>query len=83
MLIWMRTTINLPDSLNRDLKRFAVEQGKTVTDVIHDAVSETLLRHTQQTLRDCVVLPTFGGNGLQPGVDLNDNAGLRDLMDGL
>jgi hypothetical protein len=79
----MRTTINLPDPLYRDLKRFAAEQGKTMTDIIQDSVSETLLRHSQQACRDSVTLPTFKGNGLQPGVDLNDNAGLRDLMDEL
>jgi len=27
-----------------------------------------------------VSLPTFSGNGLQPGVDLDDTAGLLDLM---
>jgi len=26
-------------------------------------------------------LPTFKGGGLQPGVDLNDSAGLLDFMD--
>ena len=83
MLIHMRTTINLPDPLYRDLKRFAADQGRTVTDVIHDAVSETLLRHTQRAAREPVVLPTFKGSGLMPGVNLDDNSGLRDLMDGL
>jgi hypothetical protein len=29
-----------------------------------------------------VALPTFGGNGLQPGVDLDDTAGLLDIMNG-
>jgi hypothetical protein len=28
-----------------------------------------------------VPLPTFGGQGLQPGVDLDDTATLLDLMD--
>ncbi|MBT9583116.1 DUF2191 domain-containing protein [bacterium] len=83
MLIWMRTTINLPDPLYRELKRFAAEHGKTVTDVIQDAVSETLLRQSQRSMGERLVLPTFKGNGMLPGVDLSDNAGLRDLMDGL
>jgi hypothetical protein len=29
-----------------------------------------------------VELPTFGGDGVQPGVDLNDSAALLDLMEG-
>lgn len=83
MLIWMRTTINLPDPLYRELKKFAAEHGKTVTDVIQDAVSETLLRQSQRSKGERLVLLTFKGNGILPGVDLSDNAGLRDLMDGL
>jgi len=27
-------------------------------------------------------LPTFSGNGLHPGVDLDDSAALLDLMEG-
>lgn len=83
MLICMRTTINLPDRLYRELKRFAAEQGKTMTDVIQDAISETLLRNSQLPPKKSVVLPTFKGEGLLPGVDLDDNKALRDLIDGL
>jgi hypothetical protein len=31
--------------------------------------------------RDPVALRTFLGNGLQPGVELDDSAALRDLME--
>lgn len=79
----MRKTINLPDQLHRDLKRFAAEQGKTMTDVIQDAIGETLIRNSQSPPEESVVLPTFKGEGLLPGVDLDDNKALRDLMDGL
>jgi len=83
MLIGMRKTIHLPDQLHRDLKRFAAEQGKTMTDVIQDAISETLMRNCQLPPKKSVLLPTFKGEGLLPGVDLDDNKALRDLVDGL
>jgi len=33
--------------------------------------------------RKRVRVPTSGGSGLQPGVNLDSNAAVRDLMDGI
>ena len=77
----MRTTINLPDPLLRDAKRAAASSGRTLTAFIHDALREALARSKRRPAAPVGRLTTCGGTGLQPGVDLDDSAGLLDLME--
>jgi hypothetical protein len=76
----MRTTIRLDDDLLARAKRAAVERGTTLTALIEDALRRALAPETAER-RGRVSLPTFRGDGLQPGVDLDDTASLLDLMD--
>ncbi len=78
----MRTTIRLDDELLRAAKRAAVERGTTLTAVIEDALRRVLAPGVASA-PEHVELPTFRGDGLLPGVDLDDTASLLDLMDGL
>jgi Arc/MetJ family transcription regulator len=76
----MRTTIRLDDDLLRDAKRAAVERGTTLTAVIEDALRRALAP-TGRGQREPYTMLTFQGDGLRPGVDLDDTASLLDLMD--
>ena len=76
----MRTTIRLDDHLLREAKDIAAQSGKTLTALVENALRETIARHRQRARRPRVRLPTFKGQGLQPGVDLDDSAGLMDVM---
>jgi hypothetical protein len=77
----MRTTIRIDDALYRRAKSRAAEQGRTVSEVIEDAVRSGL-EPKQTTAPDAATrLPTFRGTGTLPGIDLNDNARLRDVTD--
>lgn len=78
----MRTTVRLDDDLLRRAKARATETGRTLTAVIEDALRETLARHQVPLARSRPALPTFKGRGLRPGVDLDDSAGLLDIMEG-
>ncbi len=78
----MRTTVRLDDDLLRQAKALAARTGRTLTALIEDGLRETLARHSRRQERPRVALPTFKGKGLQPGVDLDDTAGLLDIMDG-
>ncbi|HSI96854.1 MAG TPA: CopG family transcriptional regulator [Gaiellaceae bacterium] len=78
----MRTTIRLDDDLLASAKRAAIERGTTLTAVIEDALRRALAPEPGGRRR-AVSLPTFRGDGLQPGVDLDDTASLLDLMDEL
>jgi hypothetical protein len=76
----MRTTINIDDALLAEAKRVAARTGRSLTDVVEDALRESLHRR-HRAARRAVELPVFGEDGLQPGVDLDDSAALLDLME--
>ena len=78
----MRITILLDDELLAEVKQFAARSGNTMTAVIDDALRSMLAR--QQMVDGgykLVRLTTVSGNGLQPGVDLDDSAALLELME--
>lgn len=76
----MRTTIRIDDDLYRRAKADAARRGQTVGELIEDAL-RLALRRPGGTTREIPELPTFGGSGTMPGVDLADSRSLRDLMD--
>ena len=76
----MRTTIRLDDDLLARAKRAAVERGTTLAALIEDALRRALAPEAERR-RVPPTLPTFRGDGLQSGVDLDDTASLLDLMD--
>ena len=78
----MRTTITIDDALLAEYKRVAADTHRTLSYVIQDALRETLARRHEAAGRQPVRLPVIGGGGLQPGVDLDDNARLLELLEG-
>ncbi len=76
----MRKTVRLDEALLREAKRVAATSGRTLTAVIEDALRESLGRRREQPRRTPVKLPTSGGGGLQPGVDLDDSASVWALL---
>lgn len=77
----MRTTIRIDEDLLKAAKQLAARRGTTLTAIIEDALRESLARQHDAQERKPVQLPTFSGNGLLPGVDLDDSAALLDLME--
>ena len=77
----MRTTIRLDDDLLARTKRLALRIGRTLTAVIEDALRAALARANSRGQGHHVHLPTFGGGGLLPGVDLDDTAALLEAME--
>jgi hypothetical protein len=79
----MRTTIRLNESLFRQVKRKALEQRKTFTAVVEDALSAWVQGKSQDAGQNQRIrLPKSGKGGLLPGVDLDSNKSLSDRMDG-
>ena len=78
----MRTTIDIPDDLLAKAKQFAAESRRPLRAVIEDALREALTRRSRSSRSKSarIVLTTFHGGGLQPGVDLDDGASLLDVM---
>jgi hypothetical protein len=82
MLRCVRTTIRLDEQLLREAKALAVRTGRTLTQVIQDALQQSLAQGPDPGSDDPLRLPTFQGRGVRPGVDLDDSAGLLEAMDG-
>lgn len=81
MIVLMRTTIVMDDNLLRDARQAAARTGRTLSGVIADALREVLSRTARPAKAVPVRLPTVGGNGVRPGVNLDSNAALLDLME--
>jgi hypothetical protein len=76
----VRTTINLDEALLNEAKARAAQRGTTLSKIVADALRETLTRG-EASAAPLPELPVFGGDGLQPGVTLDDAAELWDLHD--
>ncbi len=77
----MRTTIKLDDVLLVEAKTRAAMSGLTLSQVVEDALRQAFARRGAAD-HGRPALPVFRGGRLMPGVDLDDSASLRDLMDG-
>ena len=83
MLMCMRTTLNLDDQLVKAVKRAALESGRTMTQVIEEALRETLVHRGAERRAGSyrLRLPTVKGKK-KPGVDLTDRDSLFEIMEG-
>ena len=80
----MRTTITLRDDIYREVKQVAAIEGCSVGSVIEDAIILLLARRSAAPDTSGLhfpELPIFTGGGLMPGVDLDSNASLSELLD--
>ena len=73
--------MRLDERLLAEAKKHAAETGRTLTAVLEDALRETLRRRSVRVKRKPVRLKTVKGDGIRPGVDLDDTAALLDLME--
>ncbi len=58
----------------------AARSGRTLTSLIEDALREALARRPRAS-DERTALRTFAGDGLQPGIDLDDTAALLQAME--
>ena len=75
----MRTTLDLNDELLRAAKAHAADTRKTLKATVEQALRE-YLAGPARTVADAPPIPVFRGQGVQPGVDLTDNAALEAVM---
>jgi hypothetical protein len=78
----MRTTISIDDAVLEEAKVVAARTGRTLGAVIEDALREVFARRHEAQPRRAIELPVSNlGGGLRPGVNLDSNAELLDLME--
>ena len=75
--------VYLTDPDRDRLERLATELDTTKSDVLRRGLEalEAMIRRDAKPARKAEPLPTYRGKGLQPGIDLDDTAGLLDLME--
>lgn len=79
-VLMMRTTVRRDERLLAEAKKAALENGRTFTAVLEDALRESLARRQNSAGCKPIRLKTFRACGVQPGIDLDDSA-LLDAMD--
>lgn len=80
MMTAMRTTIRIHDELYAEVRRRAATTGRSIGEVVEDAL-RAAFADAAGSDTEVEPLPTFGGSGVLPGVDLGSNAALGDVMD--
>ena len=75
----MKTTVDIDDALLKAVKALAADEHQTLKEVFEQALRE-FLSSPSGARSDAPPIPTFRGRGVQPGVDLTDNAALQAIM---
>ena len=76
----MRTTVRINDDLLQRAKKRAVDEGRTLTSLIEDALALAVAK-PKPSRRSRVELPVSkASGGVLPGIDLNRSSGLEGGM---
>jgi hypothetical protein len=76
----VRTTISIDQAVFRQAKARAAESGRSVSEVVEDAVRAALAPQARDAAEP-QPLPVIGSSGVLPGVDLSSNTALLGVMD--
>lgn len=85
MILSMGAKLEIDEDLLNAAEQAASRRGQTVSTFVEQALRDAFVRIEERRLpagnRQKIELPTFRGQGLRPGVNLDDSAGLLDLME--
>jgi hypothetical protein len=76
-----RTTIAIEDDIFRELKLRAAKDGVTLGSLVNSLLRGSLRAPPRGGFK--FHLTTVKGDGLRPGVDLEDKEALFDILDGI
>ena len=77
----MRTTIELDDALLAQATKLAREKGCDLSHLIQESLRDKIGAPIPVAPRLFFRLITVGGEGVRPGIDLNNSAALLSVMD--
>ena len=80
MLLHMRTTLNIDDALMRRIRQQALETGRTITDIVEEALRREVAGHAPRRTGFTLTWNPVAGRAL-PGVDLGDRDSLYQEME--
>ena len=79
----MRTTLNINDTLLKEARKHSIERNCSLGEIVDEALRLSLATQKKSsTIAITRSLKTFEGSGIQPGIDLNNNASVLEAMDG-
>ena len=78
----MKPVVQVDPKVFAEAQRLAEERGVSVETIVEQAVSDLAARTRRSTDPVRRELPTFGGTGVRPGVNLDRTSELLDLMEG-
>jgi hypothetical protein len=79
-----RTTVRLDDGLLNQAKGEAVRRGETLTALIEEGLRLVIVQAQKKHCVQPVKFPVSNTRGgAHPGIDLNNNVQLLDIMDGI
>lgn len=73
--------MNIPEPLLEEARARSLAEGRTLGELVAEGLRILLNRDTGDGTDPVERLVTFGGRGLQDGVDLDDTAGLLERME--
>lgn len=77
----MLTTIQLDDALLAQATKLAREQGRDLSHLIEETLRDKIAATPPVAPPTPFRLTTVGGDGVRPGIDLNNSAALLSLME--
>ena len=77
----MQTTIQLDDALLAQATKLAREKGCDLSHLIEETLRDKIAPTPPVAPQPFLRLTTVGGEGVRPGVDLNNSAALLALME--
>jgi hypothetical protein len=77
----MQTTIQIDDALLAQAAKLAREKGCDLSRFIEEMLREKMASVPSVAPQPLLHLTTVGGEGVRPGVDLDNSAALLALMD--
>jgi len=77
----MQTTIQLDDALLAQATKIAREKGSDLSQFIEETLRDKLAPTLPVAPPRPFRLTTVGGNGVRPGIDLNNSAALLSQME--
>jgi len=80
---FVRTTLNIDDQLYRALKLRAAETGRTVTQLVDEAIRLALAREQDTDGGAYSFEPAVVKGRVTPFVDVSDRQRLYDIMEGI
>jgi hypothetical protein len=75
----MKTTVNIPDPLFKQVKRLAAQRNSNLKTIINESLRLYIERSRAADESD-IEFHTADGNGLQNGLSWDDWSAVRDLI---